>query len=47
MPFTRPVLTVGWVVALIVGIITCIFWGIGLISKEQALLIIAVCAVSL
>ena len=38
---------VGFWIAAIVAIVVCIFWGMGLMPKEAALLTLAVCAVSL
>ncbi len=45
--WTNPTVGVGWIIALIVLLVTLIFWGMGLMGKEIALPICAICAVRL
>ncbi len=47
MTFTAPVFSVGWLIALILLIVSLLLWGLGAIPKESALLICAVCSVRL
>lgn len=47
MTFTAPVFSVGWIAALIILIAALMLWALGIIPKEWALLICAVCSVRL
>ncbi len=45
--WTNPTIGIGWIIALVVLLVTLIFWAMGLLPKEVALPICAICAVRL
>lgn len=47
MRWSGPRLTIGFAVALVVSIVTCILWAQGSLTKEPALLTLAVCSITL
>jgi hypothetical protein len=47
MTWTSPTFSLGFLIALVILLVTLIFWGMGLISKEVALPTCAICAVRL
>jgi hypothetical protein len=42
-----PAFSFGWILALVILLVTLIFWGMGLVSKEVALPTCAICSVRL
>lgn len=47
MQWTAPALSIGWLVALITLIVTLILFVMGAVSKEAAMVVVAICAVRL
>lgn len=44
MTFTAPVLSLGWILALVILILDCILKALGMIELTPALVVAAICA---